>query len=53
MQAGLGTARHRGESSWRMGVLRLQGDSTGAPLDPSGMPYHWRKDGCDVSLDPN
>jgi tetratricopeptide (TPR) repeat protein len=36
--------------AWR--VLRLQADSTGAPLDPSGMPYHLAKDGCDVSLDP-
>lgn len=36
----------------RSARLRLDA-TTGAPLDPSGMPYHLVKDGCDVDLDEN
>jgi tetratricopeptide (TPR) repeat protein len=49
---------HRCPSSWRavVGELRREGlrldPATGAPLDPSGIPYRIINSGCDVDLDP-
>jgi len=31
----------------------LRVDASGAPLDPSNMPYRLTKEGCDVDLDEN
>ena len=44
-------------SSWRelgaaLHALRLNLDSSGAPLDPAGTPYALIKDGCEVDLGP-
>ena len=44
-------------SSWReiepvLRALRIELDSTGAPLDPTGTPYILVNGGCDVDLDP-
>ncbi len=33
-------------------ALRIPQDTSGAPLDPVGIPYLLEKDGCDVKLDP-
>jgi hypothetical protein len=33
-------------------ALRVDIDSSGAPLDPSGMPYVLRAGACEVDLDP-